>query len=460
MTIIDSLKAQNEWWKTGKVPTALLKKTKREEYKTAEKLLKEERITAITGPRRTGKTTLQYQLIHHLLQETEPNKILYISMDDPSLRPHTQNLLQEILETYYREILLEEKRNTQVHVFIDEIHFHTNWEQWLKKYYDQRYPIKFTITSSSSAHLSQKSKESLVGRIIEILLLPLSFRSYLALTGKNQLTEHYNKLSLETIDADKRFQLLKHEEEARIMFSKYLLYGGLPESIKTGEIHLWQEKLISDVLRKVIYRDITGLYDVRTPTKLEDLFVHLTYNTSKTFSYTSLSQNLGISTEAIINYTRYLQESYLIGELRLHTKSIEKSLRANRKYFIMDCGLQNAITKTTDLTEANTGPLIESTIEKHLYAYAKKENHNLHYWREKEEVDIILDTKKKTLPIEVKYKNKIKKEDMRGLLKFMDKYKTDKGYMITKDLLQKQKINGKEIQLIPAWLFLLAIPAA
>lgn len=88
MHIINALKTQNEWWTTERVPSELLQKTKREEFETATKLLDDNRITAIIGPRRTGKTTLLYQLIQFLLgRGIEKERILFFSMDDPSLRP-------------------------------------------------------------------------------------------------------------------------------------------------------------------------------------------------------------------------------------------------------------------------------------------------------------------------------------------------------------------------------------
>jgi len=471
MRLVDVLKTQNEWWKSGCVPNALLKETKREEFSKAIKFLSDERIISIIGPRRTGKTTLLYQVIQYLLKNgLESKRVLFFSADDPSLRPYSKSLFENIFNTYFEEILIEEKRKEKVYIFIDEVHFYDGWEHWLKKYYDMGYLIKFIVSSSSSAHLSTRSRESLVGRIIEILLLPLNFRSYLYLLRKDEIIEHYEHyikfiepagISFKDGDLNSsiknNFELLKYEQELKILFSKYLLWGGLPESMKEKEIVLWQEKLISDVLRKVIYRDIVELYYVRTPSKLEDLFVHLSYNSSNTFSYSSLSKNLGMSIESVMNYITYLLESYLIGELKLFSKSIEKTLRSNRKFFIMDSGLQNSITRTTDLTEINVGLLVESVVQKHLFVFAKLNNYNVYYWREKEEVDIVLDTRSAVLPYEVKYKTKIKKDDIKGLLKFMNEFKIETGFVVTRDVLEKQVIDGKHIVLIPAWLFLLSL---
>jgi len=453
MEIIDVLKAQNEWWKAEKVPSILLEETKRDEFDKIIELIEDRRIISIIGPRRTGKTTLMYQLIAFLLKDLEPVKILFFSMDDPALR-QSESLFEDILKTYFEDILKRTRRKEKIYIFIDEIHFLDDWERWLKKYYDMAYPIKFIISSSSSAHLSKKSRESLVGRIFEILLLPLNFRDYLSILGKRDILKHYGN-RFDKIKPEERFELLKYEEDCKLLFNRYLLYGGLPESIKEESMLIWQSKLISDVLRKVLYRDVVELYNVRIPSKLEDLFVHLSVNSSNTFSYSSISRNLGMSIEAVINYIGYLKEAYLIGELRLFSKSVEKTLRSNRKYFIMDSGLQNSITKTTDLTEINAGLLIESVVQKHLWIFAWKKNFNIYYWKDKGEVDIVLDMRKRLLPVEVKYRTKIGKKELKGILKFMEKFKVKEGIVVTKDLLKKETFKDKEILFVPAWLFLL-----
>jgi len=49
-----------------------------------------------------------------------------------------------------------------------------NWELFIKRYFDQKFPIKFILASSSVAFLSKRVQESLVGRIIEFNATPFS----------------------------------------------------------------------------------------------------------------------------------------------------------------------------------------------------------------------------------------------------------------------------------------------
>lgn len=48
------------------------------------------------------------------------------------------------------------------------------------------------------------------------------------------------------------------------------------------------------------------------------------------------------------------------------------------------------------------------------------------------------------LPIEVKYTGKVRKREIKGLIKFMEKPNLKKGTVITKNLETKKEIKGKK----------------
>lgn len=66
--------------------------------------------------------------------------------------------------------------------------------------------------------------------------------------------------------------------------------------------------------------------------------------------------------------------------------------------------------------------LVETVVFNHILTLAEMRNYKLAYWRDKSksEVDIVLDMQKQVVPIEVKYKSKIGKNDLKIILKFMD----------------------------------------
>ena len=88
--ILKVLTAFNPWWKTGAVNPKMSKTYKRFAFHEAMKRLDQtdlRRTVVLTGTRRVGKTTIQYQMMEALLERgVAPQKIVFISMDHPMLK--------------------------------------------------------------------------------------------------------------------------------------------------------------------------------------------------------------------------------------------------------------------------------------------------------------------------------------------------------------------------------------
>ena len=70
--ILKVLTSYNPWWKTGMVNPKLSKSYKRFAfYEAMKKLTRQDirRTVVLTGTRRVGKTTIQYQMIEELLSQ-------------------------------------------------------------------------------------------------------------------------------------------------------------------------------------------------------------------------------------------------------------------------------------------------------------------------------------------------------------------------------------------------------
>ena len=80
------------------------------------------------------------------------------------------------------------------------------------------------------------------------------------------------------------------------------------------------------------------------------------------------------------------------------------------------------------------------------------------FWREaNQEVDFVLQDGSQILPIESKYSSKIRMRDLKGLLRFMDKFGVDTGFVITEDCEALEVYKGFNIQFVPLWKYLLGI---
>ena len=96
--LIQILSDWNPWWDTGSVPTVLLGKRRKYTRKLLN-LLDAREVKALTGVRRSGKSTIFYQIIEVLLKERNiPAKnILLVNFEDEALS-HTS--LEEIFNEY------------------------------------------------------------------------------------------------------------------------------------------------------------------------------------------------------------------------------------------------------------------------------------------------------------------------------------------------------------------------
>ena len=272
--ILKVLRAFNPWWINGNVNAAFIKEYKRFAYYEAMKRIEDEKLrrnVVLTGTRRVGKTTIQYQMIESLLSKgVSPQKIIFVSLDHPMLKLAGVN---EVLECYHENIYAGQ----DVYYFFDEIQYAADWDAWLKTIYDTQPETKVIATGSASPVLARGSKESGVGRWTVIQVPTLSFYEYCSLIGLEDL-------NLDPLLKPTQLIKLSHQERTQIMnkltavqnhFNRYLQVGGFPELALADDDSLAQQIMREDVVDKVLKRDLPALYNIRNATELERIFLYL-----------------------------------------------------------------------------------------------------------------------------------------------------------------------------------------
>ena len=122
---------QNKHWITNKVNPAYFKEFKRDIYNKIKAKLGNNRILILKGLRRTGKTTLLFQLIDYILKKDTPSKnIMYFSFDQ------TGADLKEIIEFFSEEVLKNNISNQKIYLFLDEVQKLADWQNKVKLYHD------------------------------------------------------------------------------------------------------------------------------------------------------------------------------------------------------------------------------------------------------------------------------------------------------------------------------------
>jgi len=424
----------NPWWKEKEVPKVFLPDFQRPVLEKIKKYLEKlDRIIIIKGPRRTGKTTLLYQIIDFLLKsKRDPFDILFLTFDDPSLRID----LEKIFEAY-QEIREKTIDKGEIYCFLDEVHFLDNWQFVVKKYFDKKYPIKFLV-SSSSASLFKKGTESLAGRTVEEVILPFSFKEFVFYNFRQD--ENF-------LEFFKKRQLSPYENEIKILFKNYLIKGGFPHLLSVKEPFLWQKLLREDVLEKVIYRDLVSLYNIREAQKLERMFTYLADISGQVLNISNLAKNVGLTRIYTENYLTYLEKAYLIFRFNNFSFSSGKKIRSSSKVYLSDSGLINLFGN------ASSDFILESIVARELLG---REGVKTHYFRDKYEVDFVLKEQKRLIPIEVKNKTKLNNQDFKGLLCFMKEFRVKKGILLSQNTFEERSYdNGFKVKVLPVWHWLL-----
>ena len=459
--ILKVLTAYNPWWKTGVVNPKMTKTYKRFAFYEAMKRLNEtniRRTVVLTGTRRVGKTTIQYQMIDALLKEgVSPQKIVFISMDHPMLK---LSQFQEVLECYHENIYADQ----DAYYFFDEIQYASDWDRWLKIIYDNQPDTKVVATGSASPALMKGSRESGAGRWSVIQVPTLSFYEYCELLelDRPDIPENLKATDLLYKTQIERTQIMMQLSKVQNHFMRYLRVGGFPELALADNDLMAQQIMREDVVDKVLKRDLPSLYNIRNATELERIFLYLCNVSSEIISIDAITKELnGVSRTTVENYIQYLESANLIYQSWPVDMAGKKILKARPKVYIADAAIRNAVLmdETIMTDPVGMGKVVETAVYKHVTAFYYKFATSVGYFRggkKNKEIDVVVDYPKiKNILIEVKYREGAPIADDDAIIEFCDE--ASAAIIITKtpnDFGVHNTPSGRELLRIPAFAFL------
>ncbi|HML96307.1 MAG TPA: ATP-binding protein [Thermodesulfobacteriota bacterium] len=355
--LIERINVENPWWKSKDSLPLFLKNLKPREYLDLFYPLAENRTVRraviLMGPRRVGKTVMIHHTIERLIQEGFPSgQIVYFPVDHPVYNGLS---LEEFIKLF-SETSAVDVNATPVYVFFDEIQYLKNWEIHLKKIVDDYPYIKAVASGSAAAALKLKSNESGAGRFTDFLLPPLTFYEYLLLSGETRLVNmeersvrHYQSSDINSFNRK---------------FVDYINYGGYPEVVLSGEIKENPTRFIkSDIIDKVLLRDLPSLYGIQDIQELYYLFTTLALNTANEISLEELSRKSGVAKNTIKKYLEYLEAAFLIRIIHRVDRSGKKFKRANYfKVYLTNPSIRAALFSPIKDDDRAMGPLVETAV--------------------------------------------------------------------------------------------------
>ena len=284
------------------------------------------RIKVVTGIRRSGKSTLLFELFKdHLLEEGIPEQnIILIALDDDANEKYRD---PNELSGYVRERVSDKKQ--KYYVLIDEIQYAITKEELSQK----DAPVKLYsvlngflhlknidvyVTGSNSKMLSRDISTEFRGRGDVVMVYPLSF------------AEFYSAYDMDKANA----------------YNEYSMYGGMPYLFQLDSD---EDKFhyLSDLFEEIYFKDIEERYPIKLPGILRELTSDLCSsvgsltNASKIARTLQSTKKLKVDAETISTYLSYLTDSFLFSESVRYDIKGKKYFEYPSKYYCTDVGLRN-----------------------------------------------------------------------------------------------------------------------
>lgn len=406
--------SQNKHWKSNYSDLH-----NREILETLITNLKTKHIQVLQGIRRSGKSTLFKLLINHLSLSVDPKEIVYINLDDPFFIQYTHE------PTKMYEIIQTAEKITQTkakYLFFDEVQAIEGWEHYIKSIYDSGEYTKIFITGSNSTLLNGKLATLLSGRYLSSFVAPFSFMEVLRIEG---ITEYMS--------------LLEQLPKVLNIVDGMMKYGSFAEVYATYEE--LKRPLISTYYDTIILKDCVATHGIRDFKSFKELSFYLISNPATLYSYASLGKVIGMHDKSAKEYVSYLEESYLLNEVKLLSYSLKEQQNNKKKAYFID----NGFFALNFSFSSNTGRLLENLV----FSELVKSGCEIYYYKNDYECDFILKTPEGLEAIQVCYElnDQNRKREFGALEKFSKQFPLKRQTIITYN---QDERNG-EIVVVPFW---------
>ena len=373
-------------------------------------------VMVITGVRRCGKSVLLQQIRS---QQTE--KDYFISFDDERLLKFTTDDFQTLCDVWTEDF------GEQHTYYLDEIQLIPGWERFVSRLHAQG--NKVFVTGSNATMLSRELGTLLTGRHVTQELYPLSFAEFLNLKG----------IAIDNSDfytTQGRAKLVNAEND-------YLVQGGMPQYITSGN-----SVILKEIFFNILIRDVLVRHKIPDEQPLRDVAYYLASNITHRFSYLGVAKAVGLkSSESVHDYINYMEEGYLVAQLLRYSNKVGVQLKSPKKIYFID----NAIASRVGFQLSdNKGSFLENAV----YLQLRRKGADLYYYDEGKECDFVVKQGShvtSVLQVSCSLANdKTRKREIDGLLAAMDDFALSEGTIVTLDESEEvQLTDGRKIQIVP-----------
>lgn len=222
-------------------------------------------------------------------------------------------------------------------------------------------------------------------------------------------------------------------------FADYLSFGQFPELVKENYSGSQAKTYLSLIEEKILEQDLPKIFPVKRIDILRLIFNFLKARPGSLLEYRNITNDLGVDLKTTVKYFGYLEKAYLISFCLNKTKKLIKSARTAKKIYLA----------STNFSFASTSQLVEN----YIFSLLGMKSVPNFFRQGNFEVDFLTTSGVRAFPVEVKYQEKIEKDDYKNLLKLASCLGSKRAYLISKQLLITEKKAGILVKTIPACLF-------
>jgi predicted AAA+ superfamily ATPase len=333
-------------------------------------------VVVLTGPRQSGKTTTLKRLFG--------SRCGYCAMDLPDLKAAATTDPRGFLDQYATPVIL------------DEIQSAPGLLPYIKARVDAQRTRKgrYFLTGSQNLALARGVTESLAGRAAVMRLLPLSRREQ---AGK----------PLAPLPWEKGWRPSAEGLNGPALW-KRIYRGGYPELVREErrDIRRWHAGYVQTYLE----RDIRSLRQVGDMVTFQNFVRALALRSGQLLNLADIGRDLGIALNTAKGWLSVLVATHQVIILTPYFTNIGKRLIKTPKVYFTDTGTMSWLLGIEDPAQAAKGPLAGPLFEAAVVGEVVKavtnrgEEPRLHFWRTRkgEEVDLIVETAGRLVPLEAK----------------------------------------------------------
>ena len=374
------------------------------------------------GPRQVGKSSLLGDLLANrpawtiLLQDYE---VFQDHLRDPGLFKR-QALARLEHATSRRPLVLLLDEVQKLPQLLDDC-------QWLLDQHRDR--VRLFATGSSARKLRRANVNLLPGRIRTRFLHPLIWQE-IAGIKRTRAAFHFSTKPAPWTDAGKG-----GEWKGALPWLDCLVWGTLPGILSAAD------KDRSDLLRAYaltyLREEIQAEALVRSLQGFSRFLELAAIESGNITNYQKLASDVGLSLNTVKNYYGVLFDTLVALPLEPYVRNARKRLVTSSKLYFFDIGVRNAtagLPLSRQLCTLDPGRLFEHWVVlecmRRIDYFAP--HYRCYFWRTAAgaEVDLVIDTKRRLIPIEIKWTNRTGAVRLKGLRNFMADYGCKQGYVI------------------------------